>query len=202
MAEEDLSLEEPKEGDGDATESSGSNKKLIIIIAVLATVIVLGGAVAAWLLLGSDDEAEATTQEQTELVDADMGADDNAEAGDASEPETKKIAPPPKGEAIYVGIPDPFLVNIQSGKRSRMMQVRVQLMVRSEEAEDAVKLHMPLIRNNLLDFFSTADGEVVSTREGRKELKDEAFKVAQEVVLEQAGFEAIEMLLFTGFVIQ
>ena len=114
----------------------------------------------------------------------------------------KKIPPPPKGDVIYVTMPDPLLVNITAGKRTRMMQVRVNFMVRSKEAEDALKLHMPLVRNNLLDYLSTADAEEVRTREGRNKVKDEAFKVAQEVMMQQAGFEAIEMLLFTDFVVQ
>ena len=83
-----------------------------------------------------------------------------------------------------------------------MMQIKIQFMVRSKEAEDAVQLHMPLIRNNLLDFFSTADAKVVATKEGRSALKDRALKTAQQVVKEQVGFDAVEIILFTGFVIQ
>lgn len=199
MAEEDLSLDEPKDGDEESSESSGGNKKLFIIIGAVAAVLLIGGGIAAYMLLGSDEPEEDGT-EQTEVVDSDVGDESTAESEEPKK--AKKVPPPPKGEAIYVSIPDPFLVNIKSGKRSRMMQVKVQLMVRSKEAEDAVKLHMPLIRNNMLDFFSTADADEVRTREGRKALKDGALKIAQEVISEQAGFEAIEMILFTGFVVQ
>lgn len=194
MAEEDLSLEEPKDGDDEATEGSGGNKKLIIIIAAVVAVLLIGGGVAAFLLLGGDEE-EGTEAVVTEVAE---GAEGEATA----EPEEKKVPAPPKGDAIYVSMPDPLLVNITAGKRTRMMQVKINFMVRSPEAEDALKLHMPLVRNNLLDLFSTADAEEVRTREGRNKLKEEAFAAAQQVIVEQAGFEAIEMLLFTDFVVQ
>ena len=196
MAEEDLSLDEPQDGDDEATEGKGGNKTLIIIIAVLAAIVVIGGGAAAYFLLTGDDEDPQAVV--TEVAD-DAASTEGAEAGE--EP-AKKIPPPPKGDVIYVTMPDPLLVNITSGKRTRMMQVRVNFMVRSKEAEDALKLHMPLVRNNLLDYLSTADAEEVRTREGRNKVKDEAFNIAQEVMMQQAGFEAIEMLLFTDFVVQ
>jgi len=198
MAEEDLSLDDPKEeSENEEGESAGSKKKLIIIIAAVVVVLLIGGGAAAYFFLSGDSEEGAdpiTESEITEVVDGEP-ADEKAKPA-------KAIPAPPKGDAIYIGVAEPFLVNIKSGKRTRMMQIKIQLMVRSKEAEDAVKLHLPLIRNNMLDFFSMADANTVSTKEGRKELKDGALKAAQEVIKEQVGFEAIEMILFTGFVIQ
>ena len=193
MADEDLSLDEPNDGNDDATEGSGGSKKLIIIIAALVMLVLIGAGVAAYLLLGDDvEEGEgAVVTEVSESADA-----------DTTQPSDKKTLAPPKGDTIYVSMPDPLLVNITAGKRTRMMQVKINFMVRSPEAVDALKLHMPLVRNNLLDLFSTADAEEVRTREGRNKLKQEAFATAQQVLIEQSGFEAIEMLLFTDFVVQ
>ncbi len=201
MAEEDLSLDEPQDDDESAGEGKGSNKMLFIIIAVLAAIVLIGGGLTAYFLLTADDEEPQAVV--TEVADGEQGPDDaGAETTESTQEAVKKIPPPPKGDVIYVVMPDPLLVNITAGKRTRMMQVRVNFMVHSKQAEDALKLHMPLVRNNLLDFFSTADAEEVRTREGRNKLKDEAFAIAQEVMLQQAGFEAIEMLLFTDFVVQ
>jgi len=200
MADEDLSLEEPKEGT-DAEEGEGAgglagNKKLIIIIAAAAALLIGGAAVAYFMLAGDSDKDSdpVADSEITEVTDGKISSDDGKPVEAVPEPE--------KGDAIYIGVAEPFLVNIKSGKRTRMMQIKIQFMVRSKEAEDAVKLHMPLIRNNLLDFFSSADAKEVATREGRSALKDGALKIAQQVVKEQAGFDAVEMILFTGFVIQ
>lgn len=201
MANEDLSLEEPKEDDEENSESSGGlSKKLIIIIAAVAVVVLVGGGLAAYFLLGSDDEAETSDGAEVSETVSEDGSGDEAPA-DVDEAK-KKTPPPPKGDVIYVKVSDPFLVNVVSGKRTRMMQIKAQFMVHSTEAEEAVNLHMPLIRNDLLDYFSTADADEVRTREGLKALKNGALQVAQQVMKEQVGYEAIEMILFTGFVVQ
>jgi len=196
MAEEDLSLDDPKEeSESEEGESTGSKKKLIIIIAAAVAVLLIGGGAAAYFLLGSDSE-EGTPVAESEISETDGESEE-------AEPKVAEVVPePPKGDAIYISVAEPFLVNIKSGKRTRMMQIKAQFMVRSKEAEDAVKLHMPLIRNNMLDFFSMADAKEVQSREGRNKLKDGALATAQKVIKEQAGFEAIEMVLFTGFVVQ
>ncbi|MCP4413591.1 MAG: flagellar basal body-associated protein FliL [Gammaproteobacteria bacterium] len=198
MADEDLSLEDPKEeAESEEGEDAGGKKKLIIIIAAAVVVLIIGGGAAAYFLLGDDSEAGSDPVADSEITEV----SDGEEASDEIKP-VKSVPAPEKGDVIYIGVAEPFLVNIKSGKRTRMMQIKIQFMVRSKDAEDAVKLHMPLVRNNLLDFFSTADANEVGTREGRSALKDGALKTARKVIKEQVGFDAIEMILFTGFVIQ
>ncbi len=197
MADEDLSLEDPKEeAESEEGEAAGGKKKLIIIIAAAVVVLLIGGA-AAYFLLGDDSEEGSDPVADSEITEV----SDGEEASEEIKP-VKAVPAPEKGEVIYIGVAEPFLVNLKSGKRTRMMQIKIQFMVRSKEAEDAVKLHMPLVRNNLLDFFSTADANEVGTREGRAALKKGALKTARQVIKEQVGFDAVEMILFTGFVIQ
>ena len=192
MADEDLSLDEPKVESEEGEEGKGSKKKLIIIAAVVV-LLLIAGAVLAYFLTSDDSEDIANAVAESEITDVTNG--------NAAVP-AKAIIKLPKGDAIYISVPEPFLVNIKSGKRTRMMQIKIQFMVRNKQAEDLVKQHMPLIRNNMLDFFSLADATEVSTREGRNALKVGALETAQQVIIEQSGIEAIEMVLFTGFVVQ
>ncbi|MFT5453139.1 MAG: flagellar FliL protein [Enterobacterales bacterium] len=196
MADEDLSLDEKNDEatDGaDETTTAGGKKKLIIIISAAVLVLVLGLTAAYFLIFAESDEpATPITEVDGTVVDA----------ADTVEEPPVNVNAPEKGEAIYISIPDPFLVNITAGKRSRMMQIKVQFLVRSKEAEDLVKQHMPLVRNDMLDFFSLADADEVRTRDGRNILKQGALETAQKVMKEQVGFDAIEMVLFTGFVVQ
>ena len=191
MAEEDLSLEEPVETPEEG-EPSGSKKKLIIIAGAAALLLIVGGVAAYFLLSGDSADSGAPVTEVTA---------DGTTVEVASKP-VEAVVAPPKGDAIYINIPEPFLVNIMSGKKTRMMEIKMQFMVRSKAAEEAIDKHMPLIRNNMLDFLSQADAAEVTTREGRNALKEGALLSAQKVIKEQAGFEAIEMVLFTGFVVQ
>lgn len=200
MADEDLSLDDKQDEVTDGTEegkASGGKKKLIIII--VAAVVLVIGLVAAYFLIFAESESDEVA---TPITEVDGTVEEGADIAEAVEKPAVKVIIPPKGEAIYISIPDPFLVNITSGKRSRMMQIKVQFLVRSKEAEDMVKQHMPLIRNDMLDFFSLADADEVRTREGRNILKKGALETAQKVMTEQVGYEAIEMVLFTGFVVQ
>jgi len=193
MADEDLSLDDVQDEPSEGEEGSGSSKKKLIIIIAIVAVLLIGGGVAAYFLIFAESETSQTSADGTVV------AEDATEVVEQKEPVVKI---PEKGEAIYITIPDPFLVNIVSGKRSRMMQIKVQFMVRSTESEDLVKKHLPLIRNDMLDFFSTADAKEVQTREGRSALKKGALQVARKVMKDQVGFEAIELVLFTGFVVQ
>jgi len=198
MADEDLSLDDATDETTEGTEdgeSKGSKKKLIIIAAA-AAVLLIGGGIAAYFLIFSESDESTDTVAESEITEVDADADAEEEAP------APVVELPKKGEVIYISVPDPFLVNIKSGKRTRMMQIKVQFMVRSKEAEDLVNQHMPLVRNNMLDFFSLADAKEVQTREGRNALKNGALATAQKVMKEQAGFDAIEMVLFTGFVVQ
>lgn len=201
MADEDLSLDDVKDETKDASEegesSGGSKKKLIIIIAasVVSLIVV---AVAVYFLVFAGSEEETVPVTESEVTASDDGA---------TETETEEVvddikALPKKGKAIYISVPDPFLVNIKSGKRTRMLQIKIQFLVRSIRAEDLVKQHLPLIRNDLLDFFSLADADEVRTREGRNALKEGALSISKKVMEDQTGLEAIEMVLFTGFVVQ
>jgi len=193
MADEDLSLDDVEEEKSEGETDAGTGKKKLIIIIAIVAVLLIGGAVAAYFLVFAESDEPKTNEDGSAIIET---------SGEAAEVKAPVVKIPEKGEAIYITIADPFLVNISSGKRSRMMQIKVQFMVRSKESEDLVKQHLPLIRNDMLDFFSLADAKEVQTREGRKALKTGALKVARQVMTDQVGFEAIELVLFTGFVVQ
>jgi flagellar protein FliL len=181
MAEEDLSLTDPEQ-----EAESGGKKKLIIIIA--AVVLLVAGAAAYFLLFAGSDEEQG--QAVAESADGEAVSADG-EAGDTV-----------KGEVVYITMPDPFRLNNLAGKKNRIMEVRVVMVVSSTDAQDAVEKHLPSLRDHLLDYFSAADPKVVLTQEGRSEFKQGALLVSQEAMKLLVGFEAIDDLLFTGFVVQ
>lgn len=181
MADEDLSLNVAEE-----EAQQAGKKKLIIIIA--AVVLILAGVAAYFLLFtGSDDE-------QGQAVTESASGETAPVAGEVMEQE--------KGDVIYITMPDPFRLNNLAGQKNRIMEVRVVMVVRSKEAKNAVEKHLPSLRDHLLDYFSAADPKVVLTPEGRGEFKQGGLAVTQEAMQQLVGFEAIEDLLFTGFVVQ
>jgi flagellar FliL protein len=156
-------------------ESKGKSKLLIIIIAVV--VLLAGGGGAAFFLMGSGDAED-------ELA-ADM-----AQANALPEP------------ASYVNIAQPFLFNAPGKKRDRLVQIKVQLMVRGTANEDQARHHSPLVESTLLNTFGTATVEQLRTPNGRTQLRDQATADIRATLTEVVGKPVVEKVLFTDFVIQ
>lgn len=166
-------------GDGQAKK-----KKLIIIIgaAVLLAVV----AVVAVLMMSGDP---------AEPVAAEAGAAETAVAADPN-------AAVDKSSALYVSMPRPFIFNVPGASKDRLVQIKVQLLVRGSNNEETAKVHIPLIESTLLRTFSTSNAEELITVEGKENLKKKALKEVQEALVGVAGSEVVEEVLFTGFVMQ
>lgn len=182
MAEEndELTLEEEEGG-------KGGNKMMIIIIA--AVVVVLGAGAAFFLLSGGDEE-----------VDPDAAQTSEAEGGESAEP--KEMEPVEVGTAKYVTMPRPFTFNVPGTSRDRLVQIKVQLMVRGDNNEELAQKHIPLIEGSLLKAFSTGNADALATAAGKDALKLKAAQEVQKAVIDVTGSKIVEEVLFTGFVMQ
>ncbi|MBR9727332.1 flagellar basal body-associated protein FliL [Shewanella intestini] len=174
MAEQELELNENGAGK--------KSKKLLFII--IGVVLVAGIGVGAWLFLsgGSND---ATPTENAEVVPG----------------ETANVTTDNSSEANYVGMPRPFLFNLPGLTRSRLVEIKVQLMVRGDD-DVLTKKHIPLIEDALLTTFSAADYEKLSTQVGKDELRKLALLNVQNTLQAVTGRKVVEKVLFTGFVMQ
>jgi flagellar FliL protein len=82
------------------------------------------------------------------------------------------------------------------------MQVSVALMARNQAELDALKVHMPLIRNRLVMLFSGQDFGALMTPVGKEMLRSQATAVVQEVAQKETGKTVVEQVLFTNIVLQ
>jgi flagellar FliL protein len=162
-----------EEVQGEAPKGKG---KLIIII-VVVVVLLLGGGGAAFFLMGSDEPA----------------AEEQAAAEEVALP-TDPVA--------YVNIPQPFLFNVTGDKKDRLVQIKVQLMVRGSANEELARYHSPLVESSLLSTFASATVEQLRTANGRVELRDRATDDIKASLTRAVGQPVIERVLFTDFVIQ
>lgn len=165
-------------GDGQAKK-----KKLLIIIGA-AVVLAVGAVVAVLMMSGGSSEP----------VPAEAGA----EAAVAADPNALAA----KGTALYVSMPRPFIFNVPGASKDRLVQIKVQLLVRGSSNEETAKVHIPLIESTLLRNFSTSNAEELITVEGKENLKKKALKDVREALTGVAGSEIVEEVLFTGFVMQ
>ncbi|NQZ08799.1 MAG: flagellar basal body-associated protein FliL [Algicola sp.] len=170
-------------------EGGGKSKKMIIIIVAVVLLVVVG--VGAYFMFGSSDP-DPSAQEAT------LGDDSAAPAQEATPIEASVSV----GTALYVAMPRPFVFNVPGSVRDRLVQIKVQLLVRGDSAEEQAKRHIPLIEGALLKTFSATNADDLSTTIGKETLKGKALQDVQATMINITGKKIIERVLFTGFVMQ
>lgn len=176
MAEDDQDLELDLDDSEDSDEGGGGSKKLIIIIAV--AVLLLGGGAAAFFMMGDD----SSDPEADEVVDGEVVVE--------------------KGPAIYIGVPNAITANLPGAKKSRTVQIKMNFLVRSEEAKNNVKQHMPQLKNDILMLVSQKNADDLKLPEGRHKLQQEALQTVQKTLTGLVDDPTVEKVLFVSFVMQ
>ncbi|MGI2065062.1 flagellar basal body-associated protein FliL [Shewanella sp. MF08487] len=162
----------------ESTEKSKSKKKLFIVGAGLVVLLII--AAVLWFFLGSSSEDVAIPAEGAVQTEVPSGA----------------------GVAAYVPMPRPFLFNLPGSDRARLVEIKVQLMVRGTEDEVLTQKHIPLIEDALLTTFSSSNVQRLSTQAGKDELRQLALLSVQNTLQSVTGRKVVEKVLFTGFVMQ
>lgn len=175
MAEEELQIE----------EEGGKKSKLMLIIIIV--VVLIGGGAAAYFFLFSGGDEPMAAEELAAM-----------EGGTAPEPEVNASV----GTALYVAMPRPIVFNVPGSGRDRLVQIKIQLMVRGSDNEDLAKTHIPLIEGTLLQSFSASNADDLVTEPGKIELRENALTAVQTALKEIVGSDVVERILFTDFVMQ
>ncbi|UTW07314.1 flagellar basal body-associated protein FliL [Pseudomonas benzenivorans] len=166
--------------DSAGVEAKPAGKLKPIILVVLALLLALALSVGGtWFFLSTGSTKQATGTN-----------------------ETVERSVPGKQPAIYETLAPAFVVNFDYKGRPRYMQVSVALMARDQAALDALKVHMPVLRNRLVMLFSGQDFEALSTPVGVEVLRQQATARVQELAQKETGQLAVEQVLFTNFVLQ
>lgn len=134
---------------------------------------------------------------------AEEAADDAAATAGKKKPKGK--AAEPKAPPVYFAFDPPLVVSFQDQNTMRFLQATVEVMARDDASITAVQLHMPVIRNNLLDTLSGRSLADLTSREGKETLRKECLAEVQKVLKANATKESradIEDLYFTSFVVQ
>ncbi|WP_264312195.1 flagellar basal body-associated protein FliL [Pseudomonas putida] len=161
----------------EAVKDPATNGKLkLILLLVLGLVLAIGLSVGAtWFIMHKSEPAPAT------------------------DPAAANVKP----AAIYEVLTPAFVVNFNQNGRQRYMQLSVTLQGRSQADLDALKVHMPVIRNNLVMMFSGQGFDTLAASPvGQEMLRQKATAVVQEVAQKEVGKPVIDQLLFTNFVLQ
>ncbi|SEM72789.1 flagellar FliL protein [Pseudomonas sp. ok272] len=162
--------------DAAVKDPAAKGKIKLILVIVAALLLAIGLSVGAtWYFMHNAQSKPASTPQ---------------EAGNV------KLA------AIYEPLAPAFVANYNQNGRQRYMQVSITLQARNQADLDALKVHMPVIRNNLVMLFSGQDFDTLATPVGQEMLRQKATASVQEVAQKEVGKVVVEQLLFTNFVLQ
>lgn len=178
--------EQDDEQTAEAAASGGGMMKIILLVnAVLLLIAVAVGL--TWFLMSGDKE-ESSAQEDSEVLE-DSG----------SEEPKKKVS---TGTPIYIPLNPAFVVNFENQDQVSFLQVDIQVMTFDPKVEEALKVHNPAVRNELLLLLGGKQYHEINTREGKRDLSQEAIKAIRQVLDDVGSPSSIEALYFTSFVMQ
>ncbi|SEA49482.1 flagellar basal body-associated protein FliL [Alkalimonas amylolytica] len=169
--------------DNELKLAEGSGKKKLLIMIGASVALLLIAVVAVLFFFSSDDSIPSASG---------PGAATSADGTPAA----------PTGTAYYVPLPRPFIFNVPGSTRDRLVQIRVQLLVRGSNNDTLAKRHIPLIEGTLLQTFSSANADDLVTAAGKESLRNKALSDLQQELLKVTGTVVVEEVLFTGFVMQ
>jgi len=153
-------------------EAAPASKKKLIII-IAAVVLALGGGGAAWFF----------TQQKSH----------------AKKEEVKKEEP--AKAPVFLTL-DTFTVNLQPDPDEKFLQVDISLQVANAEAAEAIKLHMPAVKNRLLLLLTSKSAAEISTVEGKQDLSNEIIAEVKKPFAPNAKPQEVLDVFFTSFVVQ
>ncbi len=152
--------------------------KKIIIFAVAGIALIVAGIGGAMFFLKSPDVSQEEQMAEEEMMAPDVK------------------------EAIYENMHPAFTINFREGSKKKFMQVYMVAMFYDMDSRDAFKMHMPVIRNNLLLTLSGKDSDELSSIEAKEQLRKDALQTAQSVMQERYGKNIVEDIFFTKLVMQ
>ena len=125
-------------------------------------------------------------------------ADEKEEAEEAEGEDVPAVLERP----IYIPVKPAFVVNYGGAGKLKYLKLEISLRVKDTSASNAVRHHMPLLRDYLVTLFSRQSDQDIDTREGKELIRVTALEGVRKVLIEEDGEEGITDLFFNNFVIQ
>ncbi|MGN1393913.1 MAG: flagellar basal body-associated FliL family protein [Succinivibrionaceae bacterium] len=164
-------------------ESHSSSKNKIFIIIGAGALLLIAVVVSILLLMGEKSEPDAN------------GHQGAVELGPGFEASTAK-------PIFYYNFEEPFIIQVITGKRQRMLQVYVSVTTSNEEDMRIVEVHNKLVRSHIDRELYKVSSDEYNDANGRVRVKERCLNAIQQAMKEEFGKSVVNRVLFTGFVIQ
>ncbi len=177
-------VEEENENQEESSVGKGGMMKIILIANAVILLVAVAVGLTVFFMSGDDDQ----TAQDTEVL-ADLETQ-TAKGG-------RKTGPP-----IYIPLNPAFVVNFENQEQVSFLQVDIEIMTYDPAVEDAIKVHMPRVRNELLLLLGGKQYHEINTRDGKRMLAQEAISEIKRVLEEAGAPSSVQALYFTSFVMQ
>ena len=106
-----------------------------------------------------------------------------------------------KSEFEYIQIEPIIVTNYQkkSPRKQGFVQIKAEVTVKGKESVTKLLLHMPLVRDFVIEFLSFTDEKVIKDITKRKELRANLTTGIKAMLTKEIGEPLIEELIFTHF---
>jgi len=120
----------------------------------------------------------------------------------ADEEEADSSEPAVLDRPIYVPLKPAFVVNYGGQGKLKYLKVEMSVRLKDTEAANAVRHHMPLVRNSLVMLLSKQTDTSIDTQESKELLRQTALADIQALLSEEDGKHGVVDLFFNNFVVQ
>jgi flagellar FliL protein len=118
----------------------------------------------------------------------------------AAEDETVDGMPLVKKKPIYVSMLPHFTVNLQGG--GRFMRLKANTLVANDETKEALNLHMPAVRHNILMKLSHLTAEDFATSAQKDQLREEIAEIIRKTLRDNDEADDVRGFFITSLVMQ
>lgn len=164
-----------EKNDTQLTEEKPKKSKKLLIIIIIAALVLAGAGVGGFLFLKKGSA--------------------HKEKDEATKKEDMVEIPKEKEKAVLIQL-DPFILNLS--EPGRFVKLTIHLEVKNEKIQQYVNDRMPKIRDSIITLVSSKSADVLSTPEGKFQLKDELLLRVNQAIEK----DLIKNIYFTEFVIQ
>ncbi|WP_239923592.1 flagellar basal body-associated FliL family protein [Agaribacterium haliotis] len=90
---------------------------------------------------------------------------------------------------IYIPLKPAFVVNYGGAGRLKYLKTEVTIRLSNPEAANAVRHHMPFIRNNLVMVFAAQTDETLESQDGREAMRMSALAEIRDLLQREDGVD-------------
>ena len=110
----------------------------------------------------------------------------------------------PKEKPSYISLGSkPMILNLATnGNRRVFLQIKADVLVKNEDAKEAIEEHIPAIRHKLILLLSEQNAVDMKTTSKREEIRKLATAEIRDMMEQMAGNKDIEEILFSNFLVQ